>query len=305
LSEPPLPETKCGSVAVIGAPNAGKSTLVNKLVGEKVTIVSPKVQTTRALVRGIAIQDKSQIIFVDTPGIFAPSKKLERAMVAAAWQGQNETDLVMIVIDAQRRVDKDTQILLKRVKENLSGRPCILVLNKIDKTPKEKLLLLAAEFNEMLPFAATFMISALKGFGTGDLLKWLAQNLPQSEWVFPEEQVSDMPSRLLAAEIVREQLFLRLYRELPYELTVEAEEWENFRDGSVRVACVIYVSRDAHRRIILGSGGEGIREIGERARKELQSIFEQKFHLNLFVKVKERWTEDPERYRPWGLDHSS
>jgi GTP-binding protein Era len=299
----PLPETRCGSVAVIGAPNAGKSTLVNRLVGEKVTIVSPKVQTTRALVRGIATRGDAQVIFVDTPGIFAPRKKLERAMVSAAWQGHAETDLVLIVIDASRRgVDRDTRTLIKRAGEALSGRPCLLALNKIDKIPREKLLALAAELNALLPFAATFMISALKGDGTDRLLDWLAAHLPQSEWVFPEDQVSDMPMRLLAAEIVREQLFLKLYRELPYELTVETEEWENFRDGSARVSCVIYVTREGHRRIILGKGGEGIREIGARARHELQALLEMRLHLSLYVKVKEGWSEDPERYRPWGLD---
>lgn len=302
----PDTQQRCGFVAVIGAPNAGKSTLINALVGTKVTIVSPKVQTTRTIVRGIAVHENTQIVFIDTPGIFRAKKRLERAMVAAAWNGEAEAEMTLFVIDASRRQpdDENQQIIatLKDRKAEEPGRKFILVLNKIDNIQREKLIDLTMKLNAMMDFEATFMISALKEDGTNDLLKWLAARMPEGPFHFGEEQVSDMPMRLLAAEITREKLFHRLHEELPYGLTVETESWEQFDDGSVKIEQVIYIAREAHKPIIIGRGGQAIKGTGEASRRELEDILEQRVHLRLFVKVRENWVDDPERYRVWGLD---
>lgn len=297
---------RCGFVAVLGAPNAGKSTLINGWVGAKVTIVSAKVQTTRSLVRGIAVHGESQIIFIDTPGIFRPKQRFEKAMVAAAWQGEAEADLIVLVVDASRKkIDSDTTDIIERLAAQQSERPLVLILNKVDKADKERLLGLTATLNQRLNFAATFMVSALKEDGLRDVLDWLAARLPESEWHFPEDEVSDMPMRLLAAEITREKLFNKLYQELPYALAVETESWEQFDDGSVKISQLIYVARDSHKAIVLGKGGAQIREIGELSRTELAEIIGTPVHLKLFVKVQENWSEDPEKYRIWGLDYSA
>lgn len=302
----PQPDTRCGFVAVIGAPNAGKSTLMNTLVGSKVSIVSPKVQTTRTMVRGIAIQDKAQIIFIDTPGIFAPQKRLEKAMVAAAWQGRDEADIAMLIVDASRKkIDPDTRAIVERLAVIKGDVPCVLVLNKFDQAKKDVLLQMASELNEKLDFAATFMISALHKDGTDDVMKWLVKNAPAGVWHYPEDQINDMPERLLAAEITREKLFRALYQELPYALTVETEVWEEFDNGDIKISQIIYVARDTHKAIVLGKGGAQIREIGEASRLELQELFECKVHLKLFVKVDEKWLEDRERYEVWGLDFNA
>jgi GTP-binding protein Era len=299
-------QQRCGFVAVIGAPNAGKSTLINALVGTKVTIVSPKVQTTRTIVRGIAVQDNCQIIFIDTPGIFRAKKRLERAMVAAAWGGESEADLSLFIIDASHRQpdDENRQILdaLKEKKAESPDKKLILVMNKIDSVQREKLMAMAGKLNEEINFDATFMISALKEDGTKDLLKWLGARMPQGPFHFGEDQVSDMPMRLLAAEITREKLFHNLHEELPYGLTVETESWEPFDDGSVKIDQVVYIAREAHKPIIIGRGGSAIKRVGEQSRIELEEILEQRVHLKLFVKVRENWVDDPERYRLWGLD---
>jgi GTP-binding protein Era len=297
------PDTKCGLVAVIGAPNAGKSTLINALVGTKVSIVSPKVQTTRTIVRGIAMHGDTQIVFIDTPGIFHAKKRLERAMVAAAWEGESDADLCVFIIDASRRQpDEENAAIIAQLKDRAGARKLVLVLNKIDTVSREKLMDLSARLNAELDFTATFMISALKEDGTKDLMAWLAAQMPSGPYLFAEDQVSDMPMRLLAAEITREKLFVRLHQELPYALTVETESWESFDNGSVMINQVIYIAREAHKPIIIGKGGQGIRAIGEQARRELEDILEQRVHLKLFVKVRENWVDDPERYRVWGLD---
>lgn len=297
--------TRCGFVAVIGAPNAGKSTLINHWVGSKVSIVSPKVQTTRALVRGIALRGESQIIFIDTPGIFRPKQRLEKAMVAAAWQGRAEADITMLVVDAARKKpDADTLAILKRLAADHDGGRCILVLNKVDKVAKEQLLGLARLFDEQMKFEAVFMVSALKGDGLDDVLGWLATQMPEGPWLFPEDQVSDMPMRLLAAEITREKFFHRLHEEVPYGLAVETENWESFRDGSVKISQLVLISRDSHKGIVLGKGGAMIKEIGEASRKELEEILETRVHLKLFVKLQENWRDDPEKFHLWGLDYS-
>jgi GTP-binding protein Era len=294
-------QTRCGFVAVIGAPNAGKSTLINHLVGGKVSIVSPKVQTTRTLVRGIAMHNNAQIILVDTPGIFEPEKKLERAMVAAAWAGESEADMVMLVVDSARS-GKATDAIIRKMKDSERKKPAILVLNKTDTIKPPQLLALTQHFNDLYPFEATFMISALKGRGTEDVLNYLSKNIPEGAFHYPEDQMSDMPSRLLAAEITREKLFHALYQELPHALTVETESWEAFDNGSVKIAQTIYIERDTQKAIILGKGGQQIKSIGEASRHELEEILGQRIHLNLFVKVRENWADDPERLQVWGLD---
>ncbi|PJB69871.1 MAG: GTPase Era [Alphaproteobacteria bacterium CG_4_9_14_3_um_filter_47_13] len=297
---------RCGFVAVIGAPNAGKSTLINHWVGSKITIVSPKAQTTRSLVRGIVLHEESQIIFIDTPGIFRPKERLEKAMVAAAWQGEAEADLVMLVVDAsKRKTDRDTLDILEKLAAHHQDRPCILVLNKIDKVAKEHLLLLAKNLNEKVSFLSTFMVSALKGKGLETVLDYIGKQIPESVWHFSEDQISDMPMRLLAAEITREKLFHKLYQELPYGLMVETEQWEEFDNGSVKISQLIYVARDSHKGIVLGKGGSQVKEIGEMARRELEEILQTRVHLKLFVKVQENWRDDPEKYLLWGLDYSA
>ena len=297
---------RCGFVAVIGAPNAGKSTLVNALVGGKVSIVSPKVQTTRTMVRGIVVKDQSQVIFIDTPGIFQPEKRLERAMVSVAWQGEHDADIVMLIVDAAHKKSlRQSEDIIRKLAGGDHKRPCVLVLNKVDKVKKEELFALAQRLNDMLPFTATFMVSALKENRTSDILDWLAWHGPGGGWDYQEDQLRDMPSPPLAAEITREKLFHRLHQELPYALTVETEGWENFDNGSIKIDQVVYVARETHKGIVLGKGGAQIKHIGETARQELETILECRVHLKIFVKVSERWQDDPERYALWGLDSSS
>jgi len=307
------PATRAGFVAVVGAPNAGKSTLVNGLVGSKVSIVSPKVQTTRMRVIGIAMADlpdtgegpsRAQVVLVDTPGIFRVAKRrLERAMVAAAWQGADDADLVALVVDAERGIGQETKAIAERLKE--SRTPRFLVLNKIDLVARETLLALTAELNAIVPFERTFMVSALKADGIGDLLTAFAQAVPPGPFLYPEDQAADLPLRLLAAEVTREQVFLQLHQELPYEAAVETEKWEDRPDGSVRVEQIIYVQREGQRAIFLGKGGARIKQIGARARHELSQMLERPVHLFLHVKVSERWAEDPSHYRTIGLDYQS
>ncbi|PSH68093.1 GTPase Era [Phyllobacterium brassicacearum] len=292
--------TRSGFIALIGAPNAGKSTLVNQLVGSKVSIVTHKVQTTRALVRGIVIHDQAQMVLVDTPGIFKPKRRLDRAMVTTAWGGAKDADLILVLIDAELGINEEAEAILDSLHEK--KRKVILVLNKVDRIEAPKLLELARQANDKVNFDKTFMISALKGYGCKDLLKYLADNLPEGPWYYPEDQISDMPMRMLAAEITREKLYLRLHNELPYSSTIETESWEEKPDGSVRIAQVIYVERDSQKKIVLGHKGEAIKSIGQAARKELMEILEQKVHLFLFVKVRDNWGNDPERYREMGLE---
>ncbi len=293
-------DTRCGFVALIGAPNAGKSTLLNALVGSKVTIVSHKVQTTRALIRGITIEGNSQLIFVDTPGIFAPRRRLDRAMVTTAWSGAHEADLVGVLIDARKGLDEEAEQILSRLAE--VTRPKILILNKIDVVPRPTLLSLSKTANDKAKFEATFMISALTGDGVADLKTWLATRMPPSPWLYPPDQMSDAPLRQLAAEITREKLFERLHQELPYHATVETETWKELRAGDIRIEQTIFVERESQRKIVLGKGGQTIKSIGEAARKDIAGIVEVKVHLFLFVKVREGWGDDPERYRAMGLE---
>ena len=292
--------TRSGFVALIGATNAGKSTLLNRLVGAKVSIVSHKVQTTRAVVRGIAIHDRTQIVFMDTPGIFKPRRRLDRAMVTSAWGGAKDADRIMLLIDSERGLRGDAEAILEGLKE--VRQPKILVLNKIDRVQHEALLKLAADANAAVEFERTFMISATTGSGCEDLLDYLAAALPEGPWYYPEDQISDLPMRQLAAEITREKLFLRLHQELPYSSHVETEQWEERKDGSVRIEQVIYVERDSQKKIVLGAGGDAIKAISTASRKELAEILEQPVHLFLFVKVRENWGDDPERFREMGLE---
>ncbi len=292
--------TRCGFVALIGAPNAGKSTLLNALVGSKVTIVSHKVQTTRALIRGISVEGPSQIIFVDTPGIFAPKRRLDRAMVTTAWSGAHEADLTAVLIDARKGLDEDIEPILDRL-QDVKG-PKILILNKIDVVPRDSLLGLAKAANEKAKFETTFMVSALKSDGVVDLKKWLAGRMPAGPWLYPEDQIADAPMRQLAAEITREKLFERLHQELPYHSTVETEQWKELRGGDVRIEQTIFVERESQRKIVIGKGGQTLRAIGEAARKDIAEIADAKVHLFLFVKVREGWGDDPERYRAMGLE---
>lgn len=293
-------ETRCGFVALIGAPNVGKSTLVNALVGSKVTIVSRKVQTTRALIRGIVIEDNAQIILVDTPGIFQPKRRLDRAMVSTAWSGAHDADLVCVLLDARAGINEEAEAILAKVAE--VGHPKFLVLNKIDLVVRDKLLALAKTANDRLDFEQTFMISAMSGDGVDDLRRALAKRLPPGPFHYPEDQMSDAPMRQLAAEITREKIFRQLHQELPYQSTVETDSWQDRNDGSVRIEQTIFVERDSQRKIVLGKGGATIKAIGAEARKELAEILEQPVHLFLFVKVRENWGDDPSRYREMGLD---
>ncbi|WP_281977652.1 GTPase Era [Pseudorhizobium flavum] len=293
-------QTRSGFVALIGPTNAGKSTLLNRLVGAKVSIVSHKVQTTRAIVRGIAIHGSAQIAFMDTPGIFKPRRRLDRAMVTSAWGGAKDADVIMLLIDSERGLRGDAEAILEGLKE--VKQPKILVLNKIDRVKAEDLLKLAAVANEAVEFERTFMISATTGSGCEDLMNFLAERLPEGPWYYPEDQISDLPMRQLAAEITREKLFLRLHQELPYASHVETEKWEERKDGSVRIEQVIYVERESQKKIALGKGGEAIKAISTAARKELSEILEQPVHLFLFVKVRENWGDDPARFREMGLE---
>jgi GTP-binding protein Era len=292
--------TRCGFVALIGAPNVGKSTLVNALVGSKVTIVSRKVQTTRALIRGIVVENNSQIILVDTPGIFAPKRRLDRAMVSTAWSGAHDADLVCVLLDAREGLDDEADAIFTKLAD--VAHPKILVINKIDLIPREKLLALAKTANERLAFAQTFMISALSGDGVDDLRSTLASMVPPGPFHYPEDQMSDAPIRQLAAEITREKIFQKLHQELPYRSTVETDSWTERKDKSVRIEQTIFVERESQRKIVLGKGGATIKSIGADARKEIAEIIEQPVHLFLFVKVRENWGEDPDRYREMGLE---
>jgi GTP-binding protein Era len=293
--------THCGFIALIGAPNAGKSTLVNALVGSKVAIVTPKVQTTRTLVRGIALVDKAQLIFIDTPGIFAPRRRLDRAMVTTAWGGARDADLVGVLIDAKRGLDAETAAILDQLRE--VSQPKVLILNKVDLVEKANLLALAQAANARASFATTFMVSALTGDGVADVKNWFAGHAPEGPWHYPADEVSDAPVRHLAAEITREKLYLKLHQELPYQSTVETESWQERKDGSVRIEQTIYVERESQRKIVLGKGGQTIKAIGAAARKEIAEIIEQPVHLFLFVKVREGWGDDPERYHQMGLEY--
>ncbi len=294
--------TRAGFVALIGAPNAGKSTLLNQLVGQKVAIVTHKAQTTRNRIRGITMEGQSQLVFLDTPGIFLPKRKLDRAMVSAAWSGANDADVVVLVVDAVRtRPDHPALAdLLERLKTIKA--PILLALNKVDEAPRENLLALAQGLNDKLSFAETFMISALNGDGVGDLRKRLADMVPEGPYLYPPDQVADLSRQLLASEITREKLFLRLHDELPYAATVETEAWEERPDGSVKINQVIYVERAGQKGIVLGKGGQTVKEIGQAARRDIEDALDIKAHLFLFVKVREGWENDPERYRMMGLD---
>ncbi len=300
MTETQPAETHSGFVALIGAPNAGKSTLVNRLVGAKVSIVTHKVQTTRAIVRGIATHGAAQIVFVDTPGIFKPRRRLDQAMVTTAWGGAKDADVVMLLIDAERGLGGDAETILDNLKH--VRQPKILILNKLDRVKPETLLAMAKEANERVAFERTFMVSALNGAGCDAILDYLAASLPAGPWYYPEDQLSDLPMRQLAAEITREKLFLRLHQELPYSSHVETDKWEEKKDGSVRIEQTIFVERDSQKKIVLGAKGETIRAIGQASRKDLAEVLEQTVHLFLFVKVRENWSDDPERYREMGLD---
>ena len=300
MVEPADDARRCGFVALIGAPNVGKSTLVNALVGAKISIVTPKVQTTRALIRGIAIEDRAQLIFVDTPGIFSPRRRLDRAMIGTAWASTQDADIVALLIDARKGVGVDDERVLRTLGDVRA--PKALVLNKVDLANKPSLLALTQKLNERAHFAATFMISALTGDGVADLKRWFAANVPAGPWLYPEDQISDAPLRQLAAEITREKLYLRLHQELPYQSTVETEVWKELRDGSVRIEQTIYVERESQRKIVLGKGGQAIKAIGAAARVDIAAAIEQPVHLFLHVKVREGWGDDPERYREIGLE---
>jgi GTP-binding protein Era len=295
-------QTRCGYVALIGAPNSGKSTLLNRLVGHKLAIVTPKAQTTRRRLVGIAIEGRTQIIFVDTPGIFRPRRRLDRAMVADAWSGAHDADEILLLVDASRSIEEDTHRILDRLAEH--GRRSILALNKIDLVPRERLLGLTDTLARESNFDPIFMISGLKGDGVEDVKRHLADSLPEGPWLFPEDQLSDAPERLIAAEVTREQVFLQLHDEVPYASTVETEQWEDRPDGSARIEQVIYVQRPGQRAIVLGDGGKRIKSIGARARIELERLLQRRVHLFLFVKVRQNWVEDRERFEALGLDYN-
>ena len=294
--------TRAGFVALIGEPNAGKSTLTNRMVGAKVSIVTHKVQTTRARIRGVAIEDETQIVFVDTPGLFEPRRHLDRAMVAAAWGGAADADIIVLLIEAHRGVTPGVKRILERLGEIGAGREVALAINKIDRVKSEALLALVGDMNQRFDFAETFLISAEKGHGVDDLKRWLAQRLPEGPWLYPKDQIADLPLKMIAAEMTREKLTLRLHQELPYQLTVETEKWEERRDGSVKVDQIIYVMRDGHKGILLGKRGETIKAVSQAARAELSAFLDRKVHLFLQVKVRPGWMKDSERYSEMGLD---
>ncbi|MGC6528657.1 MAG: GTPase Era [Paracoccaceae bacterium] len=294
--------SKAGFVALIGEPNAGKSTLLNTMVGSKISIVTHKVQTTRARIRGVALEGESQIVFVDTPGLFKPRRRLDRAMVAAAWSGAADADIVVFMVEAHRGITPGVRAILEELKEMAEHRPIALAINKIDRVSSEALLELTEDLNGQLAFAQTFMISASKGYGVGDLKTWLAQSLPEGPWLYPEDQIADLPMRMIAAEITREKLTLRLHQELPYQLTVETENWQERKDGSVLIEQVVYVMRDGHKGIILGNKGETIKAVSMTARRELSEMLERTVHLFLQVKVRQGWLEEAQRYSAMGLD---
>ncbi|WP_138470534.1 GTPase Era [Poseidonocella sp. HB161398] len=293
---------RAGFVALIGEPNAGKSTLLNRMVGAKVSIVTHKVQTTRARIRGVAMEGDSQIVFVDTPGLFRPRRRLDRAMVAAAWGGAADADLIVLLVEAHRGVTEGVERILESLAERGTAQPVALAINKIDRVEAPVLLSLTQKLNERFAFAKTFMISAEKGYGVDDLRHWLAAELPKGPWLYPEDQIADLPMRMIAAEVTREKLTLRLHQELPYQLTVETESWEDRKDGSTRIDQVIYVARDGHKGILLGKGGETIKAISQAARVDLEEFLERRVHLFLQVKVRPNWLDEAERYGEMGLD---
>ncbi len=303
MTELDLTDTSCGFIALVGAPNAGKSTLLNSLVGTKVSIVTHKAQTTRSQVRGVVTLDTAQLVFVDTPGIFAPKRRLDRAMVDSAWSGAGDADIVAFIVDAEKGLTAELESLV----EGLANvrHPKILVLNKIDTIRREKLLNLSEELNSRLRFEATFMISALKGDGVQDFIDWCIKHIPPGPWHFPEDHLTDLTMAITAAEITREKLFLRIHDEIPYNATVETESFKIQKDGSYKIDQVIYVTRDTHKKIVLGAGGQTIKTIGAEARKELMEMYELPVHLFIFVKVREKWGDDPERYREMGLEYPS
>jgi len=297
-----MSETRAGFVALIGEPNAGKSTLLNRMVGAKVSIVTHKVQTTRARIRGVAMEGDAQLVFVDTPGLFRPRRRLDRAMVKAAWSGAADADVVVLLIEAHRGLTEGVQAILAGLAEGAEGRRIALAINKIDRVEAPVLLALTQKMNEAFDFAETFMISAEKGYGVDDLRQWLAGEVPEGPWLYPEDQIADLPMRMIAAEITREKLTLRLHQELPYQLTVETENWEERKDGSARIDQVVYVARDGHKGILLGKGGETIKAVSKAAREELMEFLGRKVHLFLQVKVRPGWLEEAERYSEMGLD---
>ena len=294
--------TRAGFVALIGEPNAGKSTLLNQMVGAKVSIVTHKVQTTRARIRGIAIHEAAQIVFVDTPGIFRPRRRLDRSMVKAAWGGAADADIVLLLVEAHRGLTEGAKAIIESLKALDGQTPVGLIINKIDRVRAETLLALSAELNAAYSFVSTFMISAEKGYGCDQLRDWLAATLPESPWLYPEDQIADLPMRMIAAEITREKLTLRLHEEIPYQLTVETEAWEERNDGSAKVDQIVYVSRPGHKGIVLGKGGETIKAVGQAARAELEEFMGRRVHLFLQVKVRENWLDEAERYNEMGLD---
>lgn len=295
--------TRAGFVALIGEPNAGKSTLLNRMVGAKVSIVTHKVQTTRARIRGITMDGQAQIVFVDTPGLFRPRRRLDRAMVAAAWGGAADADIVVLLIEAHRGLTDGARAIIDALKDRATpGQVVALAINKIDKVKSETLLALSQELNAAYPFARTFMISAERGYGTDALRSWLGESLPEGPWLYPEDQIADLPLRMIAAEMTREKCTLRLHQELPYELTVETEAWEDREDGSVRIDQVIFVARDGHKGIVLGHKGETVKAIGQQARAEIATFLDRKVHLFLTVRVRENWLNESERYSEMGLD---
>jgi len=294
--------TRAGFVALIGEPNAGKSTLLNKMVGAKVSIVTHKVQTTRARIRGVAMEGDAQIVFVDTPGLFQPRRRLDRAMVAAAWGGAADADLVVLMVEAHRGVSEGVQRILEGLAEIGEGRKVALAINKIDRVEAPVLLGLSKDLNDRYPFAETFMISAERGHGVDALRQWLAGQLPEGPWLYPEDQIADLPMRMIAAEMTREKLTLRLHQELPYQLTVETENWEERKDGSARIDQLVYVVRDGHKGIVLGNKGETIKAVSKAAREELEEFLGRRIHLFLQVKVRPNWLDEAERYSEMGLD---
>jgi GTP-binding protein Era len=301
-SGPASGSTRCGVIAIIGAPNAGKSTLVNALVGAKVTIISRKVQTTRIQIRGIAVEGASQLVLIDTPGIFAPKRKLDKAMVASAWAGAADADQILVLVDAAKGLDEDVERLFQKLAD--IPKKAILVLNKVDRVEdKARLLALVQELSSGLPFERVFMIAALTGDGVAELKRYLAERVPEGPWLYPEDELSDIPVRQLAAEITREKIYDNLHDELPYQITVETESWKTLRDKSVRVEQVIFVERDSQKSIVLGKGGQTIKRISQASRAELTEVVGAPVHLFLFVKVRENWGQDPERYRQMGLDY--
>jgi GTP-binding protein Era len=294
--------TRAGFIALIGEPNAGKSTLTNRMVGAKVSIVTHKVQTTRARIRGVALEGDSQLVFVDTPGLFKPRRRLDRAMVKAAWGGAADADITVLLVEAHRGVTEGVEKILEGLAALGSGHRVALAINKIDRIKSEALLALSADLNDRFPFEQTFMISAEKGHGVGGLRKWLAAELPEGPWLYPEDQIADLPMRMIAAEMTREKLTLRLHQELPYQLTVETESWEERPDGSARIDQIVYVARDGHKGILLGKKGETIKAVSQASRAELEEFLGRRVHLFLQVKVRENWLEEAERYSEMGLD---